>query len=65
VSLPSDYAFQASDNGSHTFVGEVTLVTPGSQEVRVDDTVDNSLWDRETWIVTAETTWSISAGAGK
>lgn len=34
--LPSDYAFTATDAGSHTFTG-ITLMTPGSQTIKVSD----------------------------
>ena len=37
VVLPADYAFQASDQGSVTFGGGVTLITPGDQQIGVRD----------------------------
>src|SRR6185437_5419617 len=39
ASVPSNYAFVAGDNGSHTFTNGVTLVTAGSQSITVNDTV--------------------------
>ena len=38
MALPADFTFQASDNGSHTFTGEVTLETAGTQTVTATDT---------------------------
>jgi hypothetical protein len=43
VALPPDYTFGASDQGSHTFTGGVTLVTLGNQTVTAADTVNSSL----------------------
>ena len=37
--LPPDYTFVPADNGVHTFVNGVTLVTAGSQTVTATDTV--------------------------
>ena len=37
--LPGDFAFGASDNGTHTFTGGVTLKTAGSRTVTATDTV--------------------------
>ena len=33
MALPADYTFLVGDNGSHTFTGEVTLETAGTQTV--------------------------------
>jgi hypothetical protein len=38
--VPGDYTFIAADNGSHTFVGGVRLVTAGSQTVTATDTAN-------------------------
>ena len=38
MALPADYTFLAGDNGSHTFTGEVTLATAGTQTVTATDT---------------------------
>jgi hypothetical protein len=35
--LPSDYTFQAADNGTHTFTDETKLTTTGSQTVTASD----------------------------
>jgi hypothetical protein len=43
VTLPSDYTFTAVDQGVHTFAGEVTLITLGSQTLTVTDTADNTI----------------------
>jgi hypothetical protein len=43
VALPADYTFIASDNGVHTFVNGVTLVTPGDQVVAATDTLSGSI----------------------
>jgi hypothetical protein len=37
VVLPDDYTFTAADQGTHTFTGGVTLVTPGNQTLTVSD----------------------------
>jgi hypothetical protein len=37
VTLPPDYTFTAADGGTHTFTGEVTLITPGDQSLIVSD----------------------------
>jgi hypothetical protein len=37
--LPSDYTFQESDNGAHTFSG-IVFATEGTQDISVHDTVD-------------------------
>jgi hypothetical protein len=37
VVLPADYTFQPSDQGSVTFAGGVTLMTPGYQALTVTD----------------------------
>jgi hypothetical protein len=42
VTLPGSYAFQAGDNGSHTFAGGVTLKTAGNQKVTATDTVSSA-----------------------
>ena len=39
ITLPSDFTFQAADNGSHTFSGGSALQTAGNQSVTVTDTV--------------------------
>jgi hypothetical protein len=35
--LPADYTFTATDNGSHTFTGGVTLKTAGTKSIKVTD----------------------------
>jgi hypothetical protein len=37
VVLPADYTFTADDQGTHTFTGGFTLVTPGDQTLTVAD----------------------------
>jgi hypothetical protein len=38
VVLPTDYTFTAADAGVHTFMGGVTLITPGDQTITATDT---------------------------
>jgi autotransporter-associated beta strand protein len=38
VVLPANYTFQPGDQGSVTFAGGVTLITPGDQTITVSDT---------------------------
>jgi hypothetical protein len=51
--LPSDYQFQASDNGIHTFTLGVTFFVAGSQQLTVTDTVNASLTQTATVTVVA------------
>jgi FKBP-type peptidyl-prolyl cis-trans isomerase 2 len=56
ATLPADYTFTSGnggteDNGSHVFTGGVTLTATGSQTVTVMDTLDNSLTDSATVVV--------------
>jgi hypothetical protein len=37
ASVPGDYTFTASDNGVHTFVGEATLLTAGTDTITATD----------------------------
>jgi hypothetical protein len=37
VVLPADYTFSADDQGTHTFTGGFTLVTPGAWTLTVAD----------------------------
>ncbi len=54
ATLPADYTFiPASDNGSHTFTGALTLRTSGSQTVTVTDNAS----------LTATGTWSVGAAS--
>ncbi len=39
VVLPPDYTFQPGDQGSVTFAGGVTLITPGDQTITATDTI--------------------------
>jgi hypothetical protein len=48
ASLPSDYAFQASDNGIHTF--SITLKTAATQSITATDTVTGTITGSETGI---------------
>ena len=43
AAMPADYTFTAADNGVHTFANGVTLYTPGTQTVTVQDTADSSI----------------------
>jgi hypothetical protein len=49
--LPPDYTFQPSDTGVHAFV--VTLVTAGTQALRVTDTANSSITSLQTGISVA------------
>jgi autotransporter-associated beta strand protein len=40
VVLPADYTFQPADQGSVTFAGGVTLITPGDQTITTTDTIN-------------------------
>jgi hypothetical protein len=37
VVLPADYTFSAGDQGTHTFTGEFTLITPGTWTLTTAD----------------------------
>jgi hypothetical protein len=41
--LPAPYPFVAGDNGTHTFIGLVTLKTAGTQSITATDTVTSSI----------------------
>jgi hypothetical protein len=43
VVLPMDYTFQPSDQGSHPFLGQTTLITSGLQATWATDTVNTSI----------------------
>jgi hypothetical protein len=43
VVLPADYSFTPDDQGTHTFSGGVTLVTPGDQTITATDTSDTTV----------------------
>lgn len=58
--LPPDYAFTAADAGSHTFNG-VTLMTAGSQSIKVTDNIAPSLNATAKVMVTAATAESQSS----
>lgn len=49
--LPADYTFVVADNGTHTFVNGVTLVTAGTQSVTATDTVTSSITGTQSGIV--------------
>ena len=40
VVLPLDYTFTADDQGTHTFPGGITLITPGAWTLTVGDLVN-------------------------
>jgi hypothetical protein len=52
VVLPADYTFTPADQGTHTFSGGVTLVTPGDQVVSATDTSDATVGGSATVTVT-------------
>src|SRR5207249_3481420 len=43
ATVPADYSFSASDNGTHTFTGGITLKTAGSQSVTATDVTTGSI----------------------
>jgi len=54
--LPADYAFTATDAGSHTFTNGVTMMTAGSQSIKVTDVIASSITATVNFTVTAATT---------
>ena len=66
--LPSNYAFQASDNGVHSF--SITLKTAGLQSITATDTVTSSITGSQTGItvnvaltvVVSPVSWTIDVG---
>ena len=48
VVVPADYTFAAADQGTHTFSGGFTLMTPGSQTLTATDTIAGSATVRVT-----------------
>jgi streptogramin lyase len=42
VLLPADYTFQATDFGTHTFPGSITLVTPGEESLTATGTASGA-----------------------
>jgi hypothetical protein len=46
--LPANYTFKASDAGTHTFTGGVTLKTAGERTVTATDTVTSSITGTQT-----------------
>jgi hypothetical protein len=52
VVLPADYTFTPDDQGTHTFSGGVTLVTPGDQTITATDTSDATITGSATVTVT-------------
>ncbi len=55
VVLPGSHTFIPSESGTYSFINGVTLITAGSQNVSVTDTVNGGLTDTETWSVSAAT----------
>jgi hypothetical protein len=52
VVLPADYTFTPADQGTHTFGGGVTLMTPGDQTMTATDTSDATVASSATVMVT-------------
>jgi hypothetical protein len=50
AALPSNYAFQAGDNGAHTFTNGVTLKTAGTQSITATDTATGTITGSQTGI---------------
>jgi hypothetical protein len=53
ATLPADYTFISSDNGSHTFVGTTILRTSGTQVLSASDTSNPSASGTATLTITA------------
>jgi hypothetical protein len=53
VVLPADYSFTPDDQGTHTFSGGVTLMTPGDQTIAATDTSDATVAGSATVTVTS------------
>src|SRR5205085_2661957 len=53
VALPGDYAFTASDNGTHSFSGAGTLYTTGAETIAATDTATSSITGSATVNVSA------------
>ena len=51
ASLPADYTFAPADNGTHAFVANVILRSPGTWSVTATDTTTASLTGTQTGIV--------------
>ena len=51
VVLPPDYTFTAGDQGVHTFVGGITLITVGNQTITATDTADQTITGTATVMV--------------
>ena len=59
--LPSDYTFNATDNGQHTF--SLSLKTSGTQTLDVLDTLNNSIFGAFTINITSQTGGGGGGGA--
>src|SRR5207248_1922010 len=55
ATLPADYTFQASDNGSHLF--SVTFATAGKQSLTATDTASSALTGVANIRVSSQTLW--------
>jgi hypothetical protein len=62
ATLPSDYAFTGGDNGVHTFPGDVTLRSAGTQDVTATDTSDGSITGTET-VTVGDTLYVATTGS--
>jgi hypothetical protein len=60
ASLPPDYTFTAADNGTHVFVANVILETPGTWSVTATDTATASLTGTQTGVVVNATPLLVS-----
>ncbi|MEI7899411.1 MAG: autotransporter-associated beta strand repeat-containing protein [bacterium] len=54
--LPSNYPFQPSDNGTHTFINGVTLKTAGTQSITATDTVSSYITGAQSGITVTPAT---------
>ena len=60
ASLPADYTFTAADNGTHVFVANVILQSPGTWSVTATDTAHPSLSGTQSGIVVNATPLLVS-----
>ncbi len=81
ATLPADYAFTATDNGTHTFPSGFVLPTPGGQTISATDIADATITGSRIVIVGPPTpagllataasatsvnlSWNVSAGAAQ
>jgi hypothetical protein len=58
ASLPANYTFVVSDNGTHAFTNEVRLKTAGTQSITATDTVTGTIFGTESGITVSPGTFT-------